>query len=131
MTSDTRTGCDGSYDGAVSETRPALVSALEDARKAGRRLVEAIEHMDSVTDRAITELEAGSTATAAYAKSDFNPARDDVFAAFDAFEQAFNKVRALGVRMAVDDEGASFTEVGRLVGRSRQFVTRLYRQAGD
>jgi len=53
--------------------------------------------------------------------------RDRVFERLTTFERAFNATRSLGVRMLVDEEGMTLTQVAHLMHRSRQFVTRLYR----
>jgi hypothetical protein len=49
--------------------------------------------------------------------------------AFERFEGALTAYRARAIRALVDEEGLTFTEVGRLTGVSRQMVARLYRSA--
>ena len=49
--------------------------------------------------------------------------------AFREFEAALTDCRALMIRALVDEEHMTFTEVGGLIGVSRQMVARLYRRA--
>ena len=63
-----------------------------------------------------------------YVELDWASQRDRVFAARDRFNRAYDHARAGAVRQVVDEQGVTLTEVARTVGRSRQFVTRLYRQ---
>jgi hypothetical protein len=48
-------------------------------------------------------------------------------AAFREFERAMTAYRATAIRLLVDDNGMSFSDVGKLIGVSRQMVARLYR----
>lgn len=48
-------------------------------------------------------------------------------AAVDDFEHAIMEFRVGLIRALIDDEGLSFSEVGRRIGVSRQMVARLYR----
>lgn len=56
--------------------------------------------------------------------------RDSVYERLTAFERAFTATRSFGVRLMVDEDGMTLTEVSHLMRRSRQFVTRLYRAYG-
>jgi hypothetical protein len=49
--------------------------------------------------------------------------------AYERFEATLTAYRARAIRALVDEEGLSFTDVGRLTGVSRQMVARLYRSA--
>jgi len=49
--------------------------------------------------------------------------------AFREFEAALTDCRASMVRALVDGDHMTFTEVGELIGVSRQMVARLYRRA--
>jgi hypothetical protein len=44
-----------------------------------------------------------------------------------AFIAALSEFRAVSVRMMVDEDGMTFSDVARLAGLSRQMVARLYR----
>ncbi|MDQ5839874.1 MAG: hypothetical protein M3537_01700, partial [Chloroflexota bacterium] len=50
--------------------------------------------------------------------------------AFREFEAAVTDCRASMIRALVDEDHLTFTEVGELIGVSRQMVARLYRRAG-
>ena len=50
-------------------------------------------------------------------------------AAFREFEAALTDCRASMIRALVDGDHMTFTEVGELIGVSRQMVARLYRRA--
>jgi hypothetical protein len=43
------------------------------------------------------------------------------------FIAALSEFRAVSVRMMVDEDGMSFSDVARLAGVSRQMIARLYR----
>lgn len=49
--------------------------------------------------------------------------------AFREFEAAVTDYRASMIRVLVDEDHLTFTEVGELTGASRQMVARLYRRA--
>ena len=53
--------------------------------------------------------------------------RDSMYGAIAVFEQAFLRTRIRTYRSLYDDEGMTFTELGRLTGRSRQWVTKMYK----
>jgi hypothetical protein len=50
--------------------------------------------------------------------------------AFREFEAVVTDYRASMIRVLVDEDHLTFTEVGELTGASRQMVARLYRRAG-
>jgi hypothetical protein len=50
--------------------------------------------------------------------------------AFREFEAAVTDYRASMIRVLVDEDHLTFTEIGELTGASRQMVARLYRRAG-
>ena len=50
--------------------------------------------------------------------------------AFREFEAALTDYRASMIRALVDEDQMTFTEVGELIGVSRQMVARLHRRAG-
>jgi len=50
--------------------------------------------------------------------------------AFREFEAALTDCRASMIRALVDEEHMTFTDVGELIGVTRQMVARLYRRAG-
>lgn len=108
-----------------------LIDELGALRSDLADLMKALQGLDEACLVADGALRAGSTPIEVYLTSRFAPARDEFFAALDRFSQQLTRVRAEGIRLHVDVEGRSLTEVAALVGRSRQFVTRLYRQASS
>lgn len=94
-------------------------------------MIAALEALDHSCVLAEAALEANAPPIVVYRSSRFAEARDEFFAALDRLSQQLTRVRAEGIRMHVDVEGRTLTEVAALIGRSRQFVTRLYRQAAQ
>lgn len=92
-------------------------------------MTTALGLLDAACARADELLGAGAPPLAAHQESRFPRVRDEVFAALDRFNHQLTALRAEGVRVMVDIEGRSLTEVATFVGRSRQFVTRLYRMS--
>ena len=99
--------------------------------------------LDAAADlrRALTDLEAavgtvqrersrGVPFNQIYRDHRIREVRDEVYERLTAFERAFNMTRAMGVRLMVDEDGMTLTQVSQLMKRSRQFVTRLYRMYG-
>lgn len=91
--------------------------------------------------KALTDLEAairiyqrersrGVAFSTIYRQHRMREIRDVVYERLAAFERSFNAARAMGVRSMVDEEGLTLTDVSRMMRRSRQFVTRLYRAQG-
>ena len=116
----------------VAETaagsRAAMRERMEELRAATRHLASALAELEGTYDQVIAALDRGDPLLRTYGEVGFNHARDLTFAATSGFDAAFGAARAAGIRVLVD-EGLSLSEIARLMGRSRQFVTRLYRQA--
>jgi predicted transcriptional regulator len=110
---------------AVTRLRQELARTREEV--AG--LIAALQALDHACAQADDRLVAGAPPLEAHQASRFPQVRDELFAALDRFNQQLTALRAEGVRVMVDLEGRSLTEVATYVGRSRQFVTRLYRMA--
>lgn len=95
-------------------------------------LTAALQALSEACARAEQLLESGASPLAAHQGSRFPTVRDELFERMDRFNHQLTALRAEGVRVMVDVEGRSLTEVAAYVGRSRQFTTRLYRMAqGD
>lgn len=109
--------------------RRALVLALRDLTTAVTEMTAALALIHEGARRLIEDLEAGTGARDAYRKLGLREVRERAFSATRQFNSAFERTRASAIRLFVDEEGATFTDVARMVGRSRQFVTRLYHQA--
>jgi hypothetical protein len=125
-------GADATYHGGMADTaagsRSVMRDRMEELRVATRRLAGALADLEGTYDEVIASLDRGDPLLETYGTVGFNRARDLTFAATSAFDAAFGAARAAGIRVLVD-EGLSLSEIARLMGRSRQFVTRLYRQA--
>jgi len=105
---------------------------LARTRSVAAELAMALATLDAVCGDLRAALQRGTSPIEAYRSSRFDVVRDQYFAAVDRFHDQLTKMRSEGVRLLVEEEGQSLTEVAALIGRSRQFVTRLYRQAcGD
>ena len=92
-------------------------------------LTAALQSLSDACSRAEELLRSGAPPLEAHQGSRFPAVRDELFERFDRFNHQLTALRAEGVRVMVDLEGRSLTEVAAYVGRSRQFVTRLYRMA--
>ena len=91
--------------------------------------VAALQGLDQSCLAAEAALAAEAPPIEVYRSSRWGQRRDECFTALDRFSQQLTRVRAEAIRMHVDVEGRTLTEVAALIGRSRQFVTRLYHQA--
>ncbi len=106
-----------------------LQAELADLRAVVADRVGTMAELDRACAVAIDALIAELPPTEVYRTSQFGVVRDAVFSRLDEFSRQLTAVRAEAIRLHVDLEGRSLTEVAALIGRSRQFVTRLYRQA--
>lgn len=98
-------------------------------RKEIVRLTAALHTLDGACARADELLGAGASPLEAHQGSRFSNVRDELFSSLDRFNEQLTALRAEGIRALVEEEGRSLTEVAAYVGRSRQFVTRLYHLA--
>lgn len=115
----------------MAEATARLQEELAALRRAAAEVTSVMAALDESCAVAIDALEADAPPIEVYRRSQFARARDDVFATLDSFSRQLTIVRAEAIRLHVDLEGRSLTEVAALIGRSRQFVTRLYRLASD
>ena len=102
-------------EGAATDLEEALESVLEALREARSRRLAGVGDLDVVKGlvaRGGRETRLAPTV------------------AFHEFEAALTGCRASMVRALVDGDHMTFTEVGKLIGVSRQMVARLYRRAG-
>lgn len=113
----------------MAEHGERLVAELRGMRSEIMALTAALEALDRSCVVAEEALLADAAPIDVYRSSRFVEARDGIFAALDRFRDQMTRVRSEGIRLHVDVEGRSLTEVAALTGRSRQYVTRLYRQA--
>jgi hypothetical protein len=92
---------------AIDRTMDALVEARV-SRLAGVRLVDIVHGLVARGGR----------------ETRLGPAR-----AFKAWEATITAYRAKAVRALVDEDHMTYTQIGELIGVSRQMVARLYRSA--
>jgi len=102
-------------EGAANELNEALERVLDALREARSRRLAGVGDVDiakGLVARGGRETRLGPTV------------------AFREFEAALTDCRASMIRALVDGDHMTFTEVGELIGVSRQMVARLYRRAG-
>ena len=102
-------------EGAATDLDEALEAVLDALREARSRRLAGVGDVDiakGLVARGGRQTRLGPTA------------------AFREFEAALTDCRASMVRALVDGDHMTFTEVGELIGVSRQMVARLYRRAG-
>jgi hypothetical protein len=114
----------------MAESTGRLRAELARVREEVALLTAALQSLSDACSRAEELLANGAAPLDAHQGARFPSVRDEVFERLDRFNQRLTALRAEGVRVMVDVEGRSLTEVAAYVGRSRQFVTRLYRMAG-
>ena len=116
----------------MADSTARLREELARVRDEAAALTAALQSLSEACARAEELLKSGAPPLEAHRGSHFPAVRDELFERFDRFNHQLTALRAEGVRVMVDIEGRSLTEVATYVGRSRQFVTRLYRMArGD
>jgi hypothetical protein len=102
-------------EGAANDLHEALervMDALREARSRGLAGVGDVEIAKGLLARGGREARLGPTV------------------AFREVEAALTDFRASLIRALVDEDQMTFTQVGELIGVSRQMVARLYRRAG-
>ncbi len=107
-----------------------LLEAIRRVEQTGEEAQMAISEGIASMDRAREQLVAGAPVSKIVddlIAQGGREARLKSSAAIDAFEHAVMVYRVGLIRAMVDDEGLSFSEVGRRLGVSRQMVARLYR----
>jgi predicted transcriptional regulator len=115
----------------MAESTGKLQAELARVRAEVVLLTAALQALSEACTRAEELLRSGAPPLEAHQTSRFPAVRDELFERFDRFNHRLTALRAEGVRVMVDIEGRSLTEVAAYVGRSRQFVTRLYRMAKE
>lgn len=109
---------------------PKEEDVLEGLLGAAADLRSALVGLEGAVDTVRRERRRGVPFNQIYRDQRIRDVRDTVYERLTAFERAFTATRSLGVRLMVDEDGMTLTEVSQLMRRSRQFVTRLYRAYG-
>jgi hypothetical protein len=111
-----------------------FVLALEAVDDAAREVHASVDSVVAMLRDAAGKHSEGSplhAVVAALVESGGRSARLAPTLAYERFEAAVTAYRSQAIRALVDEEGMSFTEIGRLTGVSRQMVARLYRSAQE
>ena len=117
--------------GSTVASMNQLLEAIERVERTGAEAQRAIADGVASIDSARQLLVAGtpvSRIVADLVKLGGRDARLRSSAAIDEFEHAVMIYRGGLIRAMVDDEKLSLTQVGRLLGISRQMTARLYRE---
>jgi hypothetical protein len=112
-------------------SRNWLLEAIEQVERTGAEAQRAITAGVASIDAARQQLVAGTPVSGIVGDLVSRGGRDArlaASAAIDAFEHAIMLYRGGLIRAMVDDEKLTFTEVGRLLGVSRQMTARLYHE---
>ena len=112
--------------GWMPSNREALANGIAEAADAAHALTQTFEGFTSRLREFHDRLDGLDHLEDLYRDLDRAKERDAALGAIAVFEQAFLRARILTYRSLHEDEGLTFTEMARLTGRSRQWVTRTY-----
>ena len=110
----------------MPSNREALANGIAESVDAANALIQTFETFASRLREFHDRLDDLDRLEDIYRGLDLATERDAAYGAIAVFEQAFLRARVLTYRSLHDDEGVTFTEMARLTGRSRQWVTRMY-----
>jgi hypothetical protein len=108
---------------AVSAKRRRLERAIREVVEASEELREKLRHYEHTAQTIARQLEKGDGVIAA-ARGPFRVDRRQVTEGIEEFESARHELR-LALMAAGREEGASMSDVGRVLGISRQLASRL------
>lgn len=103
-----------------------FLELLDDVDRAREELERALADLGAVTKETRARLEQGMRVSVLHPVAGVGPVRREVSERLTGLNSALMHLRAEAVRLMVDDEGLSLRDVARVVGHSRQFVSRLY-----
>jgi len=110
-----------------------LLAAIERVEQTGeeaqRAIGEGVASIDEARERLLAGVPVSEIVEYLIAQGG-REARLRSSAAVETFEHAVMVYRVGLVRAMIDEEGLTFTEVGRRMGVSRQMIARLYRYHG-
>lgn len=106
-----------------------LLQSLDDVDCAREKLAHLLDDLGETLDATRQHLRSGVSMSNVHPAARLGPVRKEVSDALGALNSTLMHARAEGIRVMVDDEGLSLRDVARLVGHSRQFVSRLYHYA--
>ena len=121
---------DPPYDAGMkmSRRRRGLISAIDDLNAASALLRETLQRYEKEMTRIRRRLEDGEQAIDASRGTAIPAQRRQVTEGIEEFEAARHRLRA-ALLAAGQEEGASFSEVARVLGISRQLASRIASQA--
>lgn len=90
-----------------------------------------LDRMDSLIEVASAALLCGVSVRDLFERPEMLEGRESLLDALASVQSALMINRAEGIRVMVDEEGLSLSEVARLLGRPRQLVKRAYDVASD
>lgn len=105
-----------------------LVLRIHDLNEAAARLRATLRQYEKTMAKIADRLEAGEPAVAASRSTGIPSERRQVTEAIEEFESARHQLR-LALMIAARAEGASISDVGRVLGVSRQLAARLAAEA--
>jgi hypothetical protein len=107
--------------------RASCLDRLDELDHQRRRLIAALEELGRGQARFRERLQDDSAVfSEIYLHTAALRGRDELFDALHAFNAAVKRFRACAVRVMVDGERLSMSAVARRLGRSRQFLQRIY-----
>lgn len=106
-----------------------LLDILDEVDARRERLAEALARLAEVVEATRRDVSAGAKMSSVHSAIGLGPVRKEVSDGLAALNSVLMHARAEGIRLMVDEEGLSLRDVARLVGHSRQFVSRLYHHA--
>jgi hypothetical protein len=111
-----------------SARRRRLVVAIHELVECSDLLRGALQRYERTMGKIASRLETGGPALGASKGTSIATERKQVTEAIDEFEAARHRLR-LALMEAGREEGASMSEVGRIIGISRQLASRLAAEA--
>ena len=113
------------------ERHARFLGLLDDVDGARRQLEAALRELATTIESTRAGVREGTRVSTVHPNVRLGPVRREVSKALAALNSALMHARAEGIRVMVDDEGLSLRDAAKLVGSSRQFVSRLYHHARD
>lgn len=114
-------------------TRDWFTAKIDAVDAAAEGVRHALNRYPDVLERVRAEWLAGSPMTdiAHHHATSLRERRVAILEAIRQYEHALFELRGAAVRIQIDDEGATLSDLAQFWGLTRQTVTRLYRGVGD
>lgn len=108
-----------------------FLELLDEVDRARGELQRALDDLAAVSAETRRRMAEGMQVSTLHPMAGIGPVRRAVSDRLTGLNSSLMHLRAEAVRLMVDDEGLSLRDVARLIGSSRQFVSRLYHHAAD